>query len=400
MGDACGPENGPVDKVHFHVRLSRRTLDATFGATVTNIDLAGLDDQTFEILYQVWLEHALLIFPYQHLGKEGQLKFSERFGELEYPMDLVTNLRPDGTPRVTDPDDEVVKILHGNEVWHCDSTYMPIQSKWPQAEDIGINRSVEIGLVSDARSGLEDLLAAYGPDGTDTSARDQWVSRLRTEKDSELPAFDAILADPPSPIHPFVLVHEVKRYLEEAGKPYGVAGGASDIESWARWAFRPSRMGQYIGCGYTGTLGSGFPYAMGMKLARPADNMVCLQGDLDFTYRAMDVDTCARYDLPVVSVIANDSTMGFIKREQEALYGPNRSYVTDLEFRNFENVCEALGGHGELVRETGEIRPALERAFASGKPAVINVVIERVPSPGLNWLYRDIDPRDGPLGSG
>ena len=271
---------------------------------------------------------------------------------------------------------------------------------WPQAEDIGVNRSVEVGLVSDARSGLEDLLAAHGEDGTDGAARDEWVTRLRAQKDSELAAFDAILADPPSPIHPFVLVHEVKRYLEEVGKPYAVAGGASDVEFWARWMLKPSRKGQYIGCGYTGTLGSGFPYAMGMKLARPDDNVVCLQGDLDFTYRAMDLDTCARYDLPVVSVVANDSTMGFIKREQEALYGPNRSYVTDLEFRNFESVCEALGGHGELVREASEIRPALERSFASGKPAVINVVIERIPSPGLNWFYRDIDPRHGPLGSG
>ena len=119
------------------------------------------------------------------------------------------------------------------------------------------------------------------------ASRDEWVTRLRTEKDSELAAFDAILADPPSPIHPLVLVHEVKRYLEDAGKPYSVAAGASDIESWSRWLFRPSRMGQFIGCGYTGTLGSGFPYAMGMQLARPNDKVVCLQGDLDFSYRAV-----------------------------------------------------------------------------------------------------------------
>ena len=271
---------------------------------------------------------------------------------------------------------------------------------WPKAEDIGINRSIEVGLVSDTRAGLEDLLAAYGGNGTKNGVRDEWVARLRTEKDAELAAFDAILANPPSPIHPLVLVHEVKRFLEDAGKPYSVAAGASDVESWARWLFQPSRMGQFIGCGYTGTLGSGFPYAMGMQLARPDDNVVCLQGDLDFSYRAMDIDTCVRYDLPVVSIIANDSTMGYIKREQEALYGPNRSYVTDLEFRNFEGVCEALGGHGELVRESSDIRPALERSFASGKPAVINAVIERIPSPGLNWFYRDIDPRDGPLGSG
>ena len=134
---------------------------------------------------------------------------------------------------------------------------------WPKAEDIGINRQVDIGLVSDTRAGLEDLLSAYGKNGT---SRDEWVARLRTEKEAELAAFDGILANPPNPIHPFVLVHEVKRYLEEAGQPYSVAGGASDIESWARWLFKPARMGQFIGCGYTGTLGSGFPYAMGMKL--------------------------------------------------------------------------------------------------------------------------------------
>ena len=103
-------------------------LDSTLGATVTNIDLTRLDDQTFKTLYQVWLEHALLIFPDQQLGKEDQVKFSERFGELEFPLDVVSNLKSDGTPR-NDPDDDVVKILNGNEGWHCDSTYMPIQSK-------------------------------------------------------------------------------------------------------------------------------------------------------------------------------------------------------------------------------------------------------------------------------
>jgi acetolactate synthase-1/2/3 large subunit len=270
---------------------------------------------------------------------------------------------------------------------------------WPRAEEIGLNRSVEVGLVSDARAGLEDLLAAYRAAGGKAS-RSEWVTRLRTEKDKEQAAFEAIRANPPTPIHPYLLVQEVKSYLEGAGKPYGVAGAASDIEFWARWNFSCSRMGQFVGTGYTGTLGAGFPFAMGMKLARPKDNVVCFQGDGDFGYRALDIDTCLRYDIPVVSIVANDSTLGFIKREQEALFGPNRTYATDLEFRHFEKVCEALGGHGELVRETREIRPALERAFASGKPAVLNVVTGRIPSPGLNWFYRDIDPRSGPLGSG
>ena len=66
---------------------------------------------------------------------------------------------------------------------------------WPKAEDIGINRQVDIGLVSDTRAGLEDLLSAYGKNGT---SRDEWVARLRTEKEAELAAFDGILANPPN----------------------------------------------------------------------------------------------------------------------------------------------------------------------------------------------------------
>ena len=310
------------------------------------------------------------------------------------------------TTRLAMAEADVILLVGERMDWHSDfgdpGTVNPaakIIQVWPKAEEIGLNRSVEVGLVSDARAGLEDLLSAYGA-ASDGTTRDGWTTRLRDEKAKERAAFDEILANPPTPIHPYVLTHAVKRFLDETDQPYSVAGGASDIECWSRWAFTPARMGQYVGSGYTGTLGAGFPFAMAMKLARPEDNVVCLLGDGDFGYQAMDLDTCLRYDIPVVSVIANDSTWGFIKREQEALFGANRTYATDLEFRNYEKVCEALGGHGELVRETAEIRPALERAFASGKPAVINVVVDRIPSPTLNWFYRNVDPRSGPLGSG
>lgn len=109
--------------------FSVEPLDATFGAIVTDIDLAHLDVQAFQVLYRVWLDNSLLIFPDQHLSLEDQQSFSERFGELEFPMDAITNVHDDGTPRIVDPEDELIKILRGNEGWHCDSTYMPVQSK-------------------------------------------------------------------------------------------------------------------------------------------------------------------------------------------------------------------------------------------------------------------------------
>ena len=104
-------------------------LDATFGAVVTGLRLARLDERTFNRLYDAWLEHALLVFPEQHLDKREQVAFARRFGELEFEIAALSNVRPDGTLRDEDDGDDVVKVLKGNMGWHADSTYMPVQAK-------------------------------------------------------------------------------------------------------------------------------------------------------------------------------------------------------------------------------------------------------------------------------
>src|SRR5476649_41864 len=105
-------------------------IDASFGAVVSGLKLAQLDDATWNDLHQTWLKYALLIFPGQFLKKDEQIAFAKRFGPLEFEMGAVSNVREDGTLRVeVDPGDDVVKILKGNEGWHADSTFKPIQAK-------------------------------------------------------------------------------------------------------------------------------------------------------------------------------------------------------------------------------------------------------------------------------
>ncbi len=106
-----------------------RPLDASFGAAVTGLKLAGLTPETFASLHRAWLEFALLIFPGQHLTPEEQTAFARRFGELEFPLVPVSNVRPDGSLISIEDDDDVAWVLEGNLVWHYDSTYMPVQSK-------------------------------------------------------------------------------------------------------------------------------------------------------------------------------------------------------------------------------------------------------------------------------
>jgi alpha-ketoglutarate-dependent taurine dioxygenase len=104
-------------------------LDATFGAVVTGLRLTQLDAATFAQLYETWLEYALLLFPDQHLSNEEQVAFARRFGDLEFDLAPISNVRSDGTLRPDDDTDDVVKVLKGNMGWHCDSTYMPVQAK-------------------------------------------------------------------------------------------------------------------------------------------------------------------------------------------------------------------------------------------------------------------------------
>jgi len=135
------------------LRFSLTPVDATFGAIVGDVDLRRLDDATWTALHAAWLEHALLIFPGQFLTREEQDDFARRFGELEFPAAPLSNLDRDGVVH-SDLGDDVVRSLRGNEGWHHDSTYMPVQAK-------GAVFSAEIVPAEGGGTGWADMRAAY-----------------------------------------------------------------------------------------------------------------------------------------------------------------------------------------------------------------------------------------------
>ena len=139
-----------------------KPLDATFGAVVTGLKLATLDDATWRDLHAAWLEFALLIFPDQHLSRDQQIAFAKRFGPLEFDMAAISNVKADGSLINEADNSDVVKILVGNMGWHCDSTYMPVQAK-------GAVFSAEAVTKAGGRTGWADMRAAY--DALDDSRR-------------------------------------------------------------------------------------------------------------------------------------------------------------------------------------------------------------------------------------
>jgi len=186
-------------------------LDATFGAVVTGVKLAELDDAGWRDLHAAWLDYALLVFPDQHLKRDQQITFARRFGPLEFEMAAISNVRSNGTLRVEKDNDDVMKILKGNMGWHADSTYMPVQAK-------GAVFSAEVVPTIGGQTGFADMRAAY--DALD-DARKARVEQLQahhslhysqsklgheTKKaDGEYHGYG--LHDGPVPLRPLVKMH-------------------------------------------------------------------------------------------------------------------------------------------------------------------------------------------------
>jgi len=139
-------------------------LDATFGAEVTGLSLTGIDPPNFRRLYDTWLEYALLVFPGQHLSNDEQVAFAKRFGELEFELAPLSNVKSDGSLRRDDDQDDMVKVLKGNMGWHCDSTYMPVQAK-------GAVFTAHIVPSTGGETGWADMRAAY--DALDEATRER-----------------------------------------------------------------------------------------------------------------------------------------------------------------------------------------------------------------------------------
>lgn len=138
----------------------RPLADTSFGATVAAIDLRQLDRTEFAELHDAWIEYGLLIFPGQFLTRDEQNAFARGFGELEFEAAPISNVTDDGTVHVAD-DDDVVKSLRGNQEWHFDSTYMPVQAK-------GAVFTAEVVPASGADTAWADMRAAYDALDDDT----------------------------------------------------------------------------------------------------------------------------------------------------------------------------------------------------------------------------------------
>jgi acetolactate synthase-1/2/3 large subunit len=241
------------------------------------------------------------------------------------------------------------------------------------ASEIGRNRAVEVGIVGDSRSVLQQLGAAL-PAGL-AARNTAWLAELRARETKKAQKQAAFEKSAQVPVHHFRLARELNDVARATGDSMFVADGGNWVAIAAK-VIELRKPGRWLDPGPLGCLGVGAPFAIAAKLLHPDRPLFVIQGDGSFGLNGMDFETALRFSLPMVCVVGNDAAWGQIRLPQVQLFGAEKSPGTLLRPTRYDKVVEALGGHGELVTEPAQIRPALERAVSSGTVACVNVMLD------------------------
>ena len=247
-------------------------------------------------------------------------------------------------------------------------------------ELIGTNRSADAFVVGNLNSSFRGMSEAIDAAGANLDFS-EWRNQL-SARETELEAdFSAQLNSDEVPIDPLRLCREVRDFV--ANKDVILIGDGGDIVAQASKVLPVPEENCWMDPGPLGTLGVGMPFALAAQLAKPEKRVLIIYGDGSFGLNGFEYDTAVRFDLPIVGIVGVDGAWGQMIRPQAAIYGANRVVATKLNFTRYDKIVEAMGGHGEYCEKPEEIGPALERAFASGKPALVNVVIRQDVETGM-----------------
>ena len=199
-----------------------------------------------------------------------------------------------------------------------------------------------------------------------------WIAELRDVETRAAAGEIALMEAADDPIKPSRIYGELRRRLERDAV---VICDGGDFASYAGKFIEVFEPGGWLDTGPYGCLGNGLGYAIAARVVRPSAQVVLLLGDGAAGFSLMDVDSLVRHGLPVVMIVGNNGMWGLEKHPMQAIYGWDMACDLQPGCR-YDEVVTALGGGGETVSSPDEIGPALDRAFASGVPYLVNVLTD------------------------
>jgi acetolactate synthase-1/2/3 large subunit len=203
-----------------------------------------------------------------------------------------------------------------------------------------------------------------------------WLEEVHSALRYRPPEWRTVQSKPEGPLHPVALCREIQPLLV---KPDAIL--VSDGGEFGQWAQACLSAPRRLINGPAGSIGSALPFAAAAKLAHPEASVVAMLGDGTLGFHLSEFDTAVRYGLGYISVVGNDATWNAEYQIQVRAYGMERAKGCELLPTRYGAAAQALGAHGEDVARPDELSRALQRATASGKPACVNVMVERLAAP-------------------
>jgi acetolactate synthase-1/2/3 large subunit len=242
----------------------------------------------------------------------------------------------------------------------------------PSPLEIGRSRGVDVGMVGDVTSVLEQMTQ----EAENHQWKDlPWLDELRAAQSAQSDWAEN-LARPQTPMHA-LFVHKTLKSMLRPDDCLVFDGG--DFCHFGRSFLPALKPKHWFNVSSLGMLGSSLPTALAAKVAYPDSRVFMLSGDGAFGFNGMEFDTAVRHKLNIVAIVGNDSAWGIDRQIQLGLYG--RPVATDLRQSRYDQMVQGLGGYGEFVERPEDLKPALDRGLASNQPALLNVAVERAISP-------------------
>ncbi len=237
------------------------------------------------------------------------------------------------------------------------------------SEEIGRTRSVELGIVGDAKAVFQQL-TEVAKGRVRFGEESMWVQQLGAKDRENREKMTPLLNSEQTPVHPMRLCKEVRDFIPRNGI---LAVDGHEIMNMSRQVIPSFTPGARLNPGPNGCMGVGLPFGVGAKAAAPDRPVVVLHGDGSLGLNLMELDTAVRHHLPLLVVVSNNG--GWTASPGNKMRVPGR----DLGFVRYDQVAQGLGAYGELVEDPRAVRPAMERAWREvekGRPALLNVITE------------------------
>lgn len=253
-------------------------------------------------------------------------------------------------------------------------------------EEIEFNRAADHVLLSDPGAFFDALLGLKD----DWQLGEQWLSLNKTKRDewveqslSDLKTETDLADAGKDKIHPLQLALDVQDCM--ADNDYLVFDGGN-THFWSEIAvnlagWKGKKLAGMMHPGSYSMLGCGVSFALTAKNLNPEKTVVLISGDGAFLSGGLSIEAAFQENIPIVVVVDNNGGLDCISQQQERLFESGTHFATDFRDIPFHGLFEGMGGHGELVETRDQLKPALERAIASGKPACVNVKAKGVISP-------------------